>query len=964
LAVNLTAGNSSGVTVSDIKLKKEGVLADNSVSGAYLVENGKVLAQYSSLNSGVLTFNGLALSIAAGQTRTLILAIDPATGLSAGNTVSFSLNAATDVTATDAANAVVTPSGSFPLRGNVFTVTTVSSPNIATISISSSSIGTTVYAGTQNVIVSQWTTSISNSAVNLSSINFKVTGSANKTDIRNVKLFVNGTQVGNTLPQVAADGSAYFDLSQGSTTARLNTGTSNMQIRADVMGSPSFTFKFQLLNSYDVYAIDTQYNVPVSPTINGGSGVEVTINQGALTLSLASDTPTGNISAGGSATALAKFTIYAAGEALKVKFLNFGLEITGGSASLDSNIKNLALVDDAGGQVGSTINSLATTASCTNDVNSSGFSAATSSPNNCFGSNSSPINYIVPANTTRVLTLRGDIQTTADFTSIVASLTGEATANLQGLTSSQTSASTGVNGRSLSLVTSGLTVQQNSSIGTQTFAAGSNGVVIGSYSLKASTAEGVNLNTINITTGANGASYRNMKLMVGSTQVGSTQPSLAASTAYGFSGSLHIDKGQSVTLSVVGDILSTASGNHTTVTTLSSFSGTGDTTYSNLTSTSTAGQNIVIAGGSTITVTIDASSPQSAQVVAGTNNVPLATFRINETSNVEDVKITDLYVFEQVEATSTVKSTFNNLGIFVGSETTARGTSQNATAAASSSNPGAGYYHKFTFTSPLIVPKNGALLIALKGDVGSFSNSGVTDNATFVFKIATSTDSVNNTVAETVVALGNTSNVAATTTLSSATANAVTVLRNKLTASATALGGSSHNKNAQDQLGTIAFAADSSGSGGAVLNTVTVTFGGTAPSIATFLDGVTLRYGGTDVTTAGTLAGVTVTSATSSQQCTGGVGAGPTCTKTWNFGTTNTGLTVSPGTTISFVLQVDSTKTLAASSGVSQSLSAQIVSNGHVMFTTAPDSAGASPISLQTNAVPININSVSYPAGQ
>jgi hypothetical protein len=109
--LNLTAGSASGVTVNEIKFTKNGVLSDSSISGAYLVENGKVLAQYISITNGKIIFSGLNWSIAAGQTRKVWLAIDPASGLSAGNTVGFGLASASDVSAVDANNAAVTAAG-------------------------------------------------------------------------------------------------------------------------------------------------------------------------------------------------------------------------------------------------------------------------------------------------------------------------------------------------------------------------------------------------------------------------------------------------------------------------------------------------------------------------------------------------------------------------------------------------------------------------------------------------------------------------------------------------------------------------------------------------------------------------------------------------------------------------------------------------------------------------------------
>ena len=144
----------------------------------------------------------MSFSVPAGRTQTLFVAIDPSSGLSAGNTVGFAVNAATDIAAVDANNNAITPSGMFPLTGNTFTVTTVTNPSIAGLTITSSSIGTQVTAGTQGNIVGAWSFSGQNSLVYLKSIKFTVIGSANMADIRNVKLIVNGTQVGQTLTTV------------------------------------------------------------------------------------------------------------------------------------------------------------------------------------------------------------------------------------------------------------------------------------------------------------------------------------------------------------------------------------------------------------------------------------------------------------------------------------------------------------------------------------------------------------------------------------------------------------------------------------------------------------------------------------------------------------------------------------------------------------------------------------------
>jgi Putative peptidoglycan binding domain len=940
LAVNFTAGTASGVTVSDVSFTKNGVLSDSSISGAYLVENGKVLAQYNSVSMGKVNFSNLGLSIAAGQTRTLWLAIDPAAGLSAGNTVSFSLASASDVKAWDANNAAINVSGVLPASGNIFTVTSVSNPSLATFSLSSSSIGTEVTAGTNDNVVGAWNFTIGNSKVWLKGINFKVIGSANKNDLRNVKLYVNGTQVGSALSSVAADGTAYFDL--GSSAASLNTGSNSVQVHADIAGSPSYTFQFELLNSYDILAVDSQYNVPI--TAGSNTGTLVSIKTGSITLQVASDTPTGNISAGQSGVTLAKFTFYAAGEAVKIKWLGWGLNITGATTTIDNLFRNVSLVDDAGSQVGNTVNTLSSTNTCTDTA----YSNSTSSYRNCFGSSGSPINYIVPANTTRTLYLKADIQSGASFSTVVGLITSNSS-NLQGLTSSQTASTGAANGSALSFSSSALTIAKNAGVGTQTLTANSSGRRIGSYTLTASSAEGVNVSTVTILTGAAGSQFQNLMVKVNGTQFGSTQSTLSNSTSYTFSGTqFSVPKGQSVTLDVYADILSSASvGTKSVITTLSGCSANGATSFSSISCTSTAGQDVVIAGQATISITAD-SGQSSDQIVMGTTGATLASFRVTETSNVEDVKVTDLIIFQQVGSTSSVKSAFNNVKLYK-TDGTLLGTAGGTNTSVGATNPGRGYYYKFNFASPIVVPQSNSVSLVLKGDVSSYTSSGATDNTTHVFKIASSTDTDNDTLAgETVVALGATSNASSAVSLGAATGPTKTVLRSKLTFSSTQLA-TVLTRSSAVNLASLTFAADSAGS--VAVNSVTVTFSGTAASIATFLDGVTLLDESNN--TLGT-------ANTTSSACNGS----NTCSITFNLGSTTGGQIVTGGTSRTWTLRVDGTKLQAAAASVSRDLSATINARTDIQYTDALDSAAATAIGLASNViVPIQLSSVSTSNG-
>jgi len=961
MAFTLTAGNSGAVTVTQIQVNKTGVLSDNAISGAYLIQNGQVVAQYNSINSGVITFSGLNLSIGAGQSQEYTFAIDVSGGLSAGNTTGFSIESASDITAwTGSSNTAVTPTGNFPLNGNTFTVTQVSNPSLASLQITSSSIGTQVTAGTQGNLVGAWNFTVNNSPVWLDSLNFHVIGSANLANIQNVKLEVNGTQVGTTLSAANSNGTAYFDLTSP---VKLNTGSNQVEVLSDVMGSPSDFFQFEILNGYDVLAVDSQYNVPVSVTNTGGVGTQVSIQQGQITVTQDANTPTGNIAAGVSSVPLAKFDIYAAGEPIKVEFLGFDLAFTGVNVASDTAlsqiVKNISITDDAGGQVGSTINTPPSSNSC--DVlagtgagyyNPGGTWPTTPTTTNvtysdCFGTSGSPINYQIPANTTRVLTLKADIQSGANFGTVTGNLLTETTNNLQGIISSRTTASTGANGSALTLVNNSLTVTQNNALGAQNISAGVTSQKIGSFSFQASSAQGVNVNNVQIeaTPNSNNTYFQNLHLMVNGAQFGSTQGTVGGEQTYTFSGTpFSIPAGGTVNVDVYADTLSSATGSISTATKLTGCSATGQISYSSISCSSVNGQNLSFGGSPMITVAADSTEPPAAQVVMGSTGNTLGVYRFTETSNIENVKVTTLNIVDAVSSTAAVKAAFSNLQLWNGS--TLLGTAGAPTADIA----GTGYLYTFNLGSPILIPQANSVSITLKGDAASYSSQGATDDTLHQFEIATTTDSSNNLSSSTVVALGATSNKPTTVTLSSANGNVNTVLRTTLAASVAPLGVTSgRSKSNPDNFGTITLTANSAGP--AALDTLKVTFSGSAASSSLFTtSSISLVDQNGNIVNVGTDGLVSeVVSSTAG-------------TALWTFGTNQNGFQISAGGSYTFTLRLNTT-VVPGTASVSQSLSANIQNPGDVTYTDALDASSTPNLTLTTAAVPLTINSVSYAQG-
>ncbi len=341
-------------------------------------------------------------------------------------------------------------------------------------------------------------------------------------------------------------------------------------------------------------------------------------------------------------------------------------------------------------------------------------------------------------------------------------------------------------------------------------------------------------------------------------------------------------------------------------------------------------------------VALDSGTAPAGQVVMGSVGNSLATFLFTETSNVEAMKITDLNVFDQVAAASgasAVKAAFTNLHLFQGStDLGAAGTAQ------ISQGPTAGYFYSFHFSNPVTVPQASTISLVLKGDVSSYASSGSTDNTAHIFKIEASADPANK-AGNFVRALGLSSNALATVTTSTAVGTPQTVLRTKLTVSATPLGAlTSRVSLPNDDVATINFTADSAGS--LTINAVTITFRGSAQG------GNFYNISSANVQLYDPNNGISYFPTASS----------PTAgTVTFSL---NGGYTLGPGTTKSFALRVNSIIAVSfAPLHVSPTLAASIASAGDVVWTDGLDTAAVSGLNLPASAVPINIASVSFAAG-
>ncbi len=271
LGIDLAAGTESDVTISELRFRKVGFVSDNAISGAYIIEDGQVMGVYSSLVRGVIDFAGLNIAVPAGKTETLWLAVDAAPGLNPGNKISFVLSSASDIGATNASGTALAADGGFPLTGNDFTITSVSNPPLASLTVSPLAIGTDIAVPFMDDIAGAWNFTVTNSRVLLKGLNIFESGGSY--DGQNLRLFVNGHQVGAPVASPDANDYFYFDLRDQP--GVLNSGPNTVQIYADLPGSAGDSFQMQILNPYDIYAVDSQYNVPIAGQADPGTAVNI-----------------------------------------------------------------------------------------------------------------------------------------------------------------------------------------------------------------------------------------------------------------------------------------------------------------------------------------------------------------------------------------------------------------------------------------------------------------------------------------------------------------------------------------------------------------------------------------------------------------------------------------------------------------------------------------------------------------
>lgn len=634
---NFTAG-ASPVTVTALTLTRSGLSQDSDLNNVYLYDGATKLASNLGFNNGKVNFaNSVGLfTVPANTTKTITVTVDVYASAAAGRIISFGIASASDVTG-------ATFTGTFPVMGAAFTLASVS--NLAQLQISGySSSSVSVNAGQTNYLVGQFTLQASNNPAKLSYISFQNVGSVSSGDLRNIKLMYGSTQLGNTISVLDSSNKAVFDLSNAP--LMLTSGQSVVvSLYADIMGGVNRTFQFSIQQAGDVHGVDTMYGVGIGATLSSGS-FPVTfyngqISNGGVIVSKSSSTPTTYAVAGNTNQVFAKFDVLASGDSIRFNQIDFS--IAGGPV-----ISNFRVVDDQGVQLGTT---MATT--------SASYSAGAGN-----------LNYIIPTNTTRTLTVYGDLSSTATGT-VTVTLGGGSTSAQSYTTLSSVSVGTSA-GNALQVLTSGsnLTGALNYSLGAPVNAsAGSQSLKVASFALTAGQVNAINLTGVTLTSVNNSTAVgylRNLQVKVGTTQVGNLQATVAANQDYTFNASapIAIAANGTVNVDVYADLGSSVTATTTSVVTLKSVNASTAAGNSVSISGTITGQTVSFNNGGSITGTLAAGTPSASYLGMGVTGVTVAQYQFTA-SAAGDATLTQVTVRDTTSTatstgTSTDASTFVN----------------------------------------------------------------------------------------------------------------------------------------------------------------------------------------------------------------------------------------------------------------------------------------------------------------
>ena len=479
-------------TVNTVVLHRSGVSDQNTLSNVYLFDGSTRLTDgYSFNNSGDLTMNNLGIVV--NGSRTISVKADVA-ALQSASTLSLTLTSFTTVGGT---------ATTVNIAGNMMTYGTGSLAS-AYVLTQTASANSSVNAGTSAYTLWSAPVQANTRTIWLKGANFRIVGSAPADALGNVKLFVDGAQVGSAATMATITGSNYAMFDFSAAPVALTTGSHTVDLRADIVKGSSYTVQVSLQQASDLVLYDGQIGANIAATTDAGhtlfsanSAGTITINAGSASVNVdPSFQVMTNITGGSTNATIAKFKVHGYGEDVKVSTLTVTPLVATGTTTGSTCTTTSAGVTNGG------------TCGLNNVTIFFNGSQVGSSQNLSSANMGSPMSFnlgsqmILPAGADSTIEVRADLQTSASVNYI----TGNVSANLilgvsnaQGQTSHTTLAFPGssVTGTILAVQSGQLAVSKNASYLAQTVNANIASVKVGSFTVQnQSSSEGVRVTNL------------------------------------------------------------------------------------------------------------------------------------------------------------------------------------------------------------------------------------------------------------------------------------------------------------------------------------------------------------------------------------------------------------------------------------------------------------------------------------
>jgi hypothetical protein len=339
------SGGTGTATINGLTIHRVGVGAASDLSNVYLYDqNGKRLTTGRTINSTsqTATFSSLNISIPAGGMQSVYVYGDFSSPASTGGQHSFEIM--------DAASVVVSSAtaiqGSFPVRGNVFTVGTTLS---ARVDVQKGATPANPTVGSAEAEISNFKLTANTNNVKVNQITLYQAGSVTNSDITDLKLYQGSTLVATA---GSIDSSGRIVLKFEPSYLITNGTTKVFSLRAKVGGRADRTIKTYVEYTTDVNATDMVYNAGAAVCIDdeatggctsAGQGsfdgeddadddfITVTTQGGALTNAF-NGPATSNVAKGQLAVPLYKFSLTAENN-LEIRTMSFSLATTAGAGT-------------------------------------------------------------------------------------------------------------------------------------------------------------------------------------------------------------------------------------------------------------------------------------------------------------------------------------------------------------------------------------------------------------------------------------------------------------------------------------------------------------------------------------------------------------------------------------------------------------------------------------------------------